>query len=64
MKFQNSDLLTVKELASQLKVPDSWIYGETRKRVEGSIPRLKVGKYLRFSLAEVLEWLRKRQDEV
>lgn len=64
MKLQNLDLLTVKELATQLKVPDSWVYGETRKGGEKSIPRLKVGKYLRFSLAEVLEWLRKRQDEV
>jgi len=59
----NYDLLTIDELAERLKVRKSWVYGETRKSGEGSIPRLKVGKYLRFSLAEVLEWLRKRQDE-
>lgn len=58
------DLLNIDELAERLKVRKSWVYGETRKSGEGSIPRLKVGKYLRFSLAEVLEWLRKRQDEV
>lgn len=59
----NHDLLTIDELAERVKVRKSWVYGETRKSGEGSIPRLKVGKYLRFSLAEVLEWLRKRPDE-
>jgi hypothetical protein len=61
MTAQNPNLLTVEELASELKVKSSWVYGETRKTGEGSIPRLKVGKYLRFCLPEVIDWLRKRQ---
>jgi excisionase family DNA binding protein len=61
MTTQNLDLLTVEELASALKVKVSWIYGESRKTGEGSMPRIKVGKYLRFCLPEVLEWLRERQ---
>jgi len=61
MTTQNTDLQTVEELASALKVKPSWVYGETRKTGEGSIPRIKVGKYLRFCLPEVLDWLRKRQ---
>ena len=49
-----NDLLNIDELAKRLKVRKSWIYGETRKSGEGSIPKLRGGKYLRFSLAEVL----------
>ena len=44
-------LLTVEELASELKVKKSWIYGQTRKKGEGSIPGFKVGKYWRFFFA-------------
>jgi predicted DNA-binding transcriptional regulator AlpA len=57
------NLLTVPELADALKVKPSWVYGETRKTGKGSIPRLRVGKYLRFSLVEVLNWLREQQQQ-
>jgi excisionase family DNA binding protein len=57
MTNQDLNLLTVNDLAKQLKVKPSWIYGETRKTGPGTIPRIKVGKYLRFSLEEVMGWL-------
>jgi excisionase family DNA binding protein len=56
------NLLTVDDLAKQLKVKPSWIYGETRKTGPGTIPRIRVGKYLRFSLESVMDWLKERQD--
>ena len=61
--MNQEDLLTVSEIATVLKVNDSWIYGETRKTGPGSIPRLRVGKYLRFSLQNVLTWLKDKQNE-
>jgi excisionase family DNA binding protein len=57
-----SGLLTVHELATELKVKPSWIYGETRKTGPGTIPRIRVGKYLRFSMEEVMDWLKAHQD--
>jgi excisionase family DNA binding protein len=57
------NLLTVDDLAKQLKVKPSWIYGETRKTGPGTIPRIKVGKYLRFSLEEVMGWLKAQQGD-
>jgi excisionase family DNA binding protein len=57
------DLLTVDELAETLRVPKSWVYGQTRQTGRGAIPRLKVGKYLRFKLPEVMQWLEKQQNE-
>ena len=50
-------LLIIDELAKKLKVPKSWIYGQTRQTGPGSIPRVNVGKYIRFVEADVMNWL-------
>lgn len=57
-----TNLLTVEELASVLQVPKSWIYDRTRDRTSNGLPKIKVGKYVRFNLPEVIEWF-KNQDE-
>ena len=59
----NEQLFTVDELATFLKVPKSWIYSRTRQKGPGAIPRLPCGKYIRFRLDDVLEWLRKQKKE-
>jgi len=55
------EILTVQETARLLKLPVSSIYEKSRKRsAHGSTPPLpcrRVGKYLRFFKAEVLQWL-------
>jgi excisionase family DNA binding protein len=51
-------LATVKELAQHLKVPESWIYDKTKRG--GDIPVKRIGKYLRFSLSDVEDWLEKK----
>ena len=61
--MDRQELLKVEELAEELKVPPSWVYAQTRKTGPGSIPRLRVGKYLRFNLQEVLDWLKENQRE-
>ena len=58
----NEKLLTVDELAAELKVPRSWCYSRTRLKGKNTIPRIMAGKYIRFRLSEVLEWL-KQQGE-
>ena len=55
---QNSELLTLDELAGILKVPRSWIYAHTRSKSRTRLPYLKIGKYLRFYESEVREFLR------
>ena len=47
-------LIDVSEVARRLNVPRSWVYERTRRR---SIPHVRVGKYIRFRWADVLEWL-------
>jgi len=55
-------LLGVKELADILGVKKSWIYQRSRLKGPGTIPRLKLGKYLRFRLDEVMEWIRAQNE--
>jgi predicted DNA-binding transcriptional regulator AlpA len=57
----NQDLLTIDELAKKLKIRKSWIYSRTRIKGPGSVPHLKIGKYLRFCLGDVLTWLKDQQ---
>ena len=50
-------LITAKELADLLKVPVTWVYGQTRN---DRIPCLRVGKHLRFDEVEIEAWLREQ----
>lgn len=43
----------VEETAAFLKVPKSWVYDRTRR---GAIPLRRLGKYVRFDLAEIAAW--------
>jgi len=53
----NENLLTVEELAETLKVEKSWVYSRSRKTGPDSMPKIKVGKYCRFVLKDVMDWL-------
>lgn len=59
----NEDLLTLGELAEKLKVHKSWLYSRTREREPGAIPRIKVGKYIRFVESDVMDWLKRKQQD-
>jgi hypothetical protein len=50
-------LLNIAEIATALHVPVSWVYERTRRRGCDRIPHIKLGKYLRFELQRVYEWL-------
>jgi len=57
----NRNFLTVTEIAESLNVPKSWIYSRTRETGPDSMPRIKVGKYCRFVLDDVLAWLKNQE---
>lgn len=54
----NDRLIGINELAETLDVPISWIYARTRLKGPDAIPHLKLGKYVKFNLAEVMDWVR------
>ena len=52
IKATEERLLDPEELAGRLKVPLSWVYEQSRR---GKIPTIRIGKYVRFKLNEVLK---------
>jgi len=54
----SKELLEPEELARVLKVPVSWVYEQSR---QGQIPTHRIGRYIRFDLADVLD-SQKRKD--
>lgn len=62
MDTEFGDLMTIAEIAGCLKVPVSWVYERTRRRGRERIPHMKLGKYLRFSAAEVKQWLEQLRE--
>jgi excisionase family DNA binding protein len=56
------ELLTVDDVAALLKVSRSWVYEHTRARGtprSGRLRHIKVGKYVRFELQAVRDFLAK-----
>jgi len=57
------ELLTIDEMAAWLKVKPSWLYFRTMQTDSNAIPRVKIGKYLRFNPGAVMEWIEKQYGE-
>lgn len=53
--FEAEELLDINELSHIPSVPKFWIYERTRR---GEIPHIKLGKYFRFNMSEIKEWLK------
>ncbi len=58
----SQNLLSVDELAESLNVKKSWVYSRTRETGPDAMPKISVGKYRRFVLDDVLEWLKKQSE--
>jgi excisionase family DNA binding protein len=59
----HSNLLSVNELAEKLSVPKSWVYSRSRETGPGSIPKTKLGKYVRFEWDKVKDWIERQNAE-
>ncbi len=53
-------LLDATEIAERLNVPETWVLAAARS---GAMPSVRLGRYVRFDLTDVEEWLKscKRQ---
>lgn len=61
--MNNDDLLTPDQLCEWLQVPKSWLYMRTMEKGTDSLPRLKIGKFLRFEKPAVEAWLKRQRKE-
>ena len=57
-------LLDVDGLSKALGVHKSWVYSRTRETGPDAMPRIRLGKYLRFRLSEVMDWANRRGNQV
>lgn len=53
-KSNDKELITVKEIASYLKVKESWVYEKVHTR---QIPFKKIGKFPRFRKRDIDIWI-------
>jgi len=62
MQTGNDYTATVQDVADAINVKKNWVYQQTRLigKVDDPIPCLIVGKYRRFNIAEVIEWLKRK----
>jgi excisionase family DNA binding protein len=54
MSSQMEPLLTAKDVARLLAVPESWVREATR---DGRLPHLALGRYRRYQRSEIEAWL-------
>jgi excisionase family DNA binding protein len=57
--FMIQNLIGIKEMASRLDVPVSWLYSRTRTN---EIPYFKVGKYVKFDAEKVMRWISEQNE--
>jgi len=55
--IQPADILTPDQLAQMLHVSRGWVTSKTRRSCVDPLPHLRIGKYVRFDRAAVLQWL-------
>ena len=53
------NLVGVRVMAEKLDVPVSWLYSRTRTN---EIPYFKVGKYAKFDVERVMEWINEQNE--
>ena len=57
--MDQKNLISVKEMASKLDLPVSWLYSRTRTN---EIPHFKIGKYVKFDESQVWDWIKKQNE--
>jgi predicted DNA-binding transcriptional regulator AlpA len=59
------EILTPAQVAERLHVKPTWVYEQTRKRMDvrsgDPFPHIKMGRYLRFDWKDVEAWLERQK---
>ena len=54
--LSDDPIWTADDVCAAFKIPKTKLYSLTMQTGEGSLPRFKVGRDLRFKKSEVIEW--------
>lgn len=55
-------LVGINEMAETLDVPITWLYARTRLKGPNAVPHMKVGKYVKFKVDEVMAWIEAQNE--
>ena len=55
-----SGLLTAEQVAHMLGVPKTWVYEQSRR---GVIPTVTLGRYRRYRLEAIEEWVKQQEGK-
>ena len=61
MQVPSDELLTVEDVAALLKVKTSWVYDRIDPKHAGRLPHIRLGRYIRFERAAVLDFLQRQR---
>ena len=61
MNTGEDELLTGDELCRKLKIKKSFLYAPVRRKGPDAVPCVRIGKYLRYRLPDVMSWIEKNQ---
>ena len=52
------EIIDSKQLATRLRVPESWVRDRVRTRSDDPLPHVKIGRYVRFEWGspDLVEW--------
>lgn len=59
--MDNTELLTVDEVAALLKVKASWVYDRIDASHGDRLPHIRLGRYVRFERSAVLEFVQRQR---
>lgn len=57
MNTGEDELLTGDELCRKLKIKKSFLYAPVRRKGPDAVPCVMIGKYLRYDMEAVREWI-------
>lgn len=56
------EFLTIEEISTRLKLKPSFFYAPVRRKGPDPIPCLRIGKYIRYRLPDVMAWIEKQNE--
>ena len=61
-KDDQAEFLTIVEISTRLKLKPSFFYAPVRRKGPDPIPCLRIGKYIRYRLPDVMAWIEKQNE--
>lgn len=62
MNTGEDEFMTGDELCRKLRIKKSFLYAPVRRKGPDAVPCIRIGKYLRYDLQAVKQWIAKQNE--